>query len=426
MKRVFRIGRGVKVRRARVKEILDLPGKALDVDARTELIQALIPLGLWHVKEVLEQEVRALAGERYKRQGIAGYDRWGKQWGSVYLRDQKVPILVPRVRNQQEGREIRLRSYERLQEPRNGDEGVLKRILHGLSCRNYEVCAEAVPEAFGLSGSAVSKRYIRASARELKRLCERRLEGYDFVALILDGKSFGADAMVIALGVTIEGRKIPLGFVQTGVENERVGRELLEGLLERGLKIKDGLLCVIDGSKGLRKALYEVFGSKVLVQRCQWHKRENVIGYLPKGLQGSMRRRLQEAYEESTYEKAKEKLLKIRKELQQINRSAVNSLDEGFEETLTLHRLGLFQELGISFKTTNCIESLMALIAQKTDKVDYWRNSDQKHRWLAAALLDLEPRLRRVKGCKHLPKLRIALHRAIQTNEGNLPVKEAA
>jgi putative transposase len=271
MKRVLRIGRGVKVSRARVKEILDLPGKALDVDARTELIQALIPLGLWHVKEVLEQEVRALAGERYKRQGIAGYDRWGKQWGSVYLRDQKVPILVPRVRNQQEGREIRLRSYERLQEPRNGDEGVLKRILHGLSCRNYEVCAEAVPEAFGLSGSAVSKRYIRASARELKRLCERRLEGYDFVALILDGKSFGADAMVIALGVTIEGRKIPLGFVQTGAENERVGRELLEGLLERGLKIKDGLLCVIDGSKGLRKALYEVFGSKVLVQRCQWH-----------------------------------------------------------------------------------------------------------------------------------------------------------
>jgi len=426
MKRVFRIGRGVKVRRARVKEILDLPGKALDVDARTELIQALIPLGLWHVKEVLEQEVRALAGERYKRQGIAGYDRWGKQWGSVYLRDQKVPILVPRVRNQQEGREIRLRSYERLQEPRNGDEGVLKRILHGLSCRNYEVCAEAVPEAFGLSGSAVSKRYIRASARELKRLCERRLEGYDFVALILDGKSFGADAMVIALGVTIEGRKIPLGFVQTGVENERVGRELLEGLLERGLKIKDGLLCVIDGSKGLRKALYEVFGSKVLVQRCQWHKRENVIGYLPKGLQGSMRRRLQEAYEESTYEKAKEKLLKIRKELQQINRSAVNSLDEGFEETLTLHRLGLFQELGISFKTTNCIESLMALIAQKTDKVDYWRNSDQKHRWLAAALLDLEPRLRRVKRYKHLPKLRIAIQRAIQRAEGNPSLREAA
>jgi putative transposase len=426
MKRVLRIGRGVKVRRAKVKEILELPGQVLDMDARTELIQALIPLGLWHVKELLEQEVRGLAGERYKRQGIAGYDRWGKQWGSVYLRDQKVPILVPRVRNQQEHKEVRLRSYERLQEPRNGDGGVLKRILHGLSCRSYEACAEAVPEAFGLSGSTVSKRYIRASARELKKLCERRLEGYDFVALILDGKTFGTDEMVIALGVTVQGGKVPLGFVQTGAENERVGREMLEGLLERGLKIEDGLLCVIDGSKGLRKAVYEVLGSKVLVQRCQWHKRENVIGYLPKGMQGTMRRKLQEAYEEPTYEKAKEKLLKIRRELQQINRSAVNSLDEGFEETLTLHRLGLFQELGKSFKTTNCIESLMALIAQKTDKVDYWRNSDQKHRWLAAALIDLEPRLRRVKRYKHLPKLRIAIQRAIQAAEGNPSLREAA
>ena len=426
MKRVLRIGRGVKVRRARVKEILDLPGKALDVDARTELIQALIPLGLWHVKEVLEQEVRALAGERYKRQGTAGYDRWGKQWGSVYLRDQKVPIPVPRVRNQGEGKEIRLRSYERLQEPQNGDEGVLKRILQGLSCRSYEACAEAVPEAFGLSGSTVSKRYIRASAKELKKFCERRLEGYDFVALILDGKIFGTDEMVIALGVTVQGRKVPLGFVQTGTENERVGREMLEGLLERGLKVEEGLLCVIDGSKGLRKAVYEALGSKVLVQRCQWHKRENVIGYLPKGMQGAMRRKLQEAYEEPTYEKAKEKLLKIRRELQQVNRSAVSSLDEGFEETLTLHRLGLFQELGKSFKTTNCIESLMALIAQKTDKVDYWRNSDQKHRWLAAALLDLEPRLRRVKRYKNLPKLRIALQRAIQAAEGNPSLREAA
>ena len=426
MKRILRIGRGVKVRRAKVKEICDLPLKTMDVDVKTELIQALIPLGLWHLKEVLEQEVTALAGERYKRQGMAGYDRWGKQWGSVYLRDQKVPIVVPRVRDRQGGKEIRLRSYDRLQEPRNGDEGVLKRILHGLSCRSYEVCAEAVPEAFGLSGSTISKRYIRASARELKRLCERRLENYDFVALLLDGKSFGTDEMVIALGVTLEGRKIPLGFIQTGTENERVGREMLEGLLERGLKMADGLLCVIDGSKGLRKALYEVWGTKVLVQRCQWHKRENVIGYLPKGMQGSMRRKLQEAYEEPTYEKAKEKLLKIRKELQEINRSAVNSLDEGFEETLTLQQLGLFQELGISFKTTNCMESLMALIGQKTDKVDYWRNSDQKHRWLAAALLDIEPRLRRVKRYRYLPQLRVAIQRVIQMGEGNHQVREAA
>ena len=414
MRKILRIGKGVKVRRARVKEICKLPLNPMGVDTKAELIQALIPVGLWHVKELLEEEVRQLAGERYKRRGLPGHDRWGTQGGSVYLLDQKLPVIVPRVRDQGKGKEVRLRSYERLQEPRDRDEGVLRRILRGLSCRSYEECAAAVPEAFGMSGSSVSRRYIRASARELKKLYERRLEGYDIVVLILDGKSFGSDEMVIVLGVTSDGRKIPLGFIQTGAENERVCREMLESLLERGLNIEEGLLCVIDGSKGLRKAIYGVLGNKVLIQRCQWHKRENVVSYLPKTMQASMRRKLQEAYQELTYEKAKEKLLKIRKELQLINQSAVNSWDEGLEETLTLHRLGLFRELGTSFKTTNCIESLMALVGQRTDKVDYWRTSDQKHRWLGAVLLDIEPRLRKVKGYRYLSQLKVALQREIE------------
>jgi putative transposase len=414
MRKILRIEKGVKVRRARVNEICELPLETMDVDVKAELIQMLIPIGLLHVKKLLEEEVRQIAGERYQRSGLSGYDRWGKQGGSVYLLDQKLPVMVPRVRDQGESKEIRLRSYERLQEPRDRDEGVLRRILRGLSCRSYEECAVAVPEAFGMSGSTVSRRYIRASARELKKFCERRLEGYDWVVLILDGKTFGSDEMVIALGVTRDGRKIPLGFIQTGAENERVCREMLEGLLERGLRIEPGFLCVMDGSKGLRKAIYGVFGNKVLVQRCQWHKRENVVSYLPKSMQASMRRKLQEAYQEPTYEKAKEKLAKVRKELGLINQSAVSSLDEGMEETLTLHRLGLFRELGISFKTTNCIESLMALVGQRTDKVDYWRNSDQKHRWLAASLLDIEPRLRKVKGYRYLGQLRSAIQKEIE------------
>jgi putative transposase len=410
-----------------VNDICELPLETMDVDVKAELIQMLIPIGLLHVKKLLEEEVRQLAGEQYKRSGLPGYDRWGKQGGSVYLLDQKLPIMVPRVRDQRESKEIRLRSYEQLQEPRDRDEGVLRRILHGLSCRSYEECTAVVPEAFGMSGSTVSRRYIRASARQLKKLCERRLEGYDFVVLIVDGKTFGSDEMVIALGVTSDGRKIPLGFIQTGAENERVCREMLEGLLERGLKIESGLLCVVDGSKGLRKAIYGVFGDKVLIQRCQWHKRENVASYLPKSMQASMRRKLQEAYQEVSYEKAKEKLLKIRKEMHLINQSSVNSLDEGLEETLTLHRLGLFRELGISFKTTNCIESLMALVGQRTDKVDYWRNSDQKHRWLGAALLDIEPRLRKVKGYRHLPQLRIAIQKDMERQKvEQKQTKEAA
>ena len=409
MKKVLRIREGVKIREAKVKELEQLPFNPANVNMMAELIQALIPIGLRYVKEVLEQEVNAIAGQRYEHEGGVGPDRWGKQWGSVYLRDQKLPIQIPRVRDRRCRREIRLKAYEQLQAPQNGDEGVLKRILGGLSCRDYRACAEAVPEAFGLSSSTISRRYIRVSEKQLKRLCERSLEGYEFVALILDGKSFGTDEMLIALGVTIEGKKIPLGFVQTGTENERVGRQFLEQLLERGLRVDRGLLCVLDGSRGLRKAVYETFGNKALIQRCQWHKRENVLSYLPKSMQSGMRKKLQAAYQEPTYEKAKERLLKIRKDLQLINQSAVNSLDEGLEETLTLHRLGVFQELGISFKTTNCIESLMSLVGQKTDKVDYWKNSDQKHRWLASALMEIEPSLRKVKGCRFLPQLRRVL-----------------
>ena len=283
----------------------------------------------------------------------------------------------------------------------------LRRILRGLSCRDYRACAEAVPQAFGLS-SSLSRRYLRASVRKLRQLCERRLEGYDFVVLFLDGKTFQEDEIVVALGVTLQGQKVILGLVQTATENEGVVKEFLQGLLERGFVAGPGLLCVLDGAKGLRKAVLKALPGAA-IQRCQWHKRENVVRYLPKGQQPSFRQKLQRAYQQPEYQKAQDALGRIRQELQGLNESAVRSLDEGLEETLTLHRLGLFTKLGESLKTTNCIESLLAQVSQWTHKVDYWRNSSQKQRWAAAALLEIEPRLRKVKGYRYLPQLRTAL-----------------
>jgi len=362
------------------------------------------------VCEQLKEEVEELAGERYSRNGgKPGHCRWGSQPGSVYLSDQKVGIYVPRVRNMVKKEEVSLESYRLLQEPRNADEGVLRRILLGLSCRNYEACAESVPEAFGMSPSTISCRFIKVSARKLKELIERDLSQYDFVALFIDGKSFAEDEMIIALGVTITGEKIPLGFIQAGTENRTVVKDFLNGLMERGLNIDHGVLCVIDGAKGLRSGIKKVFRDKALIQRCQWHKRENVVDYLPKSQRAAWRRKLQRAYEKPTYEQAKAALNLLKAELRLMNESAAASLEEGLEETLTLHRLSLFSQLGISLKTTNCIESLMALVEAYTGKVDYWRNSSQKHRWVATALLEIEPRLRRIKGCKNLPKLREAL-----------------
>ena len=178
--------------------------------------------------------------------------------------------------------------------------------------------------------------------------------------------------------------------------------------------VDPGVRCVIDGGKSLRKAIETVLGAKAAVQRCQWHKRENVVGYLPTRRQATFRRKLQHAYEKPTYAQAKAARQKVRSELNRINQSAVASLDEGFEETLTLHRLGRFKELGTSFKTTNCIENLNAQIEGRTGKVDAWKNSEQKHRWLATTLLDIEPRMRRVRGYRYLGQLRSALQKHLE------------
>ena len=251
----------------------------------------------------------------------------------------------------------------------------------------------------------------------MQTLWERRLDRDEFVALVLDGKTFAEDARVIALGITLQGQKQTLGFLQTATENERVCAAFLRELLTRGLRIDHGLLCVIDGAKGLRTAIQTVFGAQALVQRCQWHQRENVVRYLPKAQQAAWRRLRQQAYERPTYAEARAALGRLRQELRGLNISAVASLDEGLEETLTLHRLGLFPILGMSLKTTNCLESLNAQLGQLTDKVDHWRSSDQKQRRVASALSLIEARLRRINGYRHLPQLRAALQAKIGKTE---------
>ena len=385
-------------------------GQEEDLDGRIEAIQWLIPLGLKAVTEELQRAVVELAGPRYERKGSdQPLRRWGSQPGSVYLGDQKLPVDVPRVRNVGSDTEVPLRAYQALQTPRQIDEGLLLRMLKGIATRNDEACAETVPEAFGLSRSSVSRRDVKGTARKLAEFQERSLEGYDLVALFLDGKSFADEEIIIALGVTLDGQKIPLGFVQAATENERVCRRFLSDLVERGLQYEAGLLVVIDGGKGLYKSVMSVLKGHACVQRCQYHKRQNVVSYLPKSEQVRIRRKMEAAYGKATYAAAKAALDALKPGLKLMNQSALGSLEEGFEETLTLHRLGLMPMLKDSFRTTNCIENVNSLLAQLTHNVRRWTNSSQRHRWVATALLDIEPRLRRVRGFYHLPMLRQAI-----------------
>ncbi|MCC6317040.1 MAG: transposase [Gemmatimonadaceae bacterium] len=338
----------------------------------------------------------------------AGCGALGKQAGSVYVADQKLSITVPRVRDRRAGHEVPLTTYQQFQVPRRLDVGLFRRVLGGLSCREYEAAAEAVPAAFGLARTSVSRRFIRASARELRQLQERAL-GDAPLGLVLDGKTFAGDQLVIALGVTTTGEKRILGLVQTATENRCVLASFLRELGERGFPLTGPLRVVLDGSKGLRAAVREVYGETVAVQRCQWHKRENVVSYLPKAEHAPWRRKLQAAYAHPAYADAKRALQRLSRELGVRNESAARSLEEGLEETLTLHRLGVFPELGVSFKTTNLLESVMAGVEARTAQVDRWRTSDQKLRWCAAALGVMEQQFRLVKGYMHLPLLQRAL-----------------
>lgn len=388
-----------------------------DLDAKVEAIRALVPLGLLHVKELLDQEVTALAGERYARKAAStGGRRHGSNPGTVGLGGQRVPIRVPRVRNVS-GSEIPLRSYDALSGDREVDDVLLKRVLYGISCRNYEAAAESIPGAIGLSSSTVSRGFIEASAAQLQALQERDLSSEDVVAVCLDGKTFADATMVVALGITMSGEKRFLGFVETDTENEKVLTPFLRSLVERGLDTSQGLLVILDGGKGLRSAVKKAFRGRVLVQRCQWHKRENVVSYLSKSEQPQWRQRLQRAYDRPEYEEALAALEKLHGELEDRNQSAAGSLTEGLEETLTLHRLGVYGVLGRSLKTTNCLESVNALVEERCAKVDHWKNSSQRHRWLATALVDIEPRLRKVMGYRHLPKLREALQRELKIDK---------
>ena len=306
---------------------------------QVELIRSLVPLGLLQIEELLDAEVTALAGARYARKdGLTEGRRHGHNPGTVGLAGQRVPIRVPRIRHVA-GSEMPLRSYAALHGDRAVNDLLLKRVLYGISCRNYEAAAEAVPGAIGLSGATVSRGFIQASAVKLRELQERDLSGEEVVALVLDGKTFADATMVIALGITMAGEKRFLGFVETDTENAQVLTLFLRSLVERGLDLSQGLLVILDGAKGLRAAVRKAFRDRALVQRCQWHKRENVVSYLAKCEQVVWRQRLQRAYHRPAYAEARRAITTLHAELDERNQSAAGSLAEGLDETLTLHRL---------------------------------------------------------------------------------------
>lgn len=409
-KKVMKCREGIKS----MEEMSDID----DIDVKLSMIQSLIPIGLDNVRRELQNELVKLAGAkgRHGKKNV----RWGRQWGSVYLLDQKVPVNVPRVRNKGYNIEIPLELYQKLQHPYKENEQAMKRLLNGLSMNKYAESSEIVPEVFGLSASNMSRRFKISTATKLKRLMTRGLGCYDFTVILIDGKRFAEEGIVVAVGITADGNKIILGISQMNTENHKAVEEFFNNLIGRGLRFEEGLLFVIDGSQGFIKAIRTKFKDYGLIQRCQYHKRENVVSHLSKGQQMLWRNKLKSAYTEETYDKAKDKLEILVKELEAINPSAANSLREGLEETLTLHKLEISGNLRRSFSTTNCIESILAQVEQYTQRVDYWRNGAHIQRWVAAGLMEVEPGLCRVRGWRNLGVLRSKIKEVLKIKTGSV------
>jgi transposase-like protein len=286
---------------------------------------------------------------------------------------------------------------------------VANQVFLGVSTRNYARAVEDCLEGYGIERSSVSRHFVMASAQKVRELCERRLEDLKLVAVLVDGVEFAGTTVVVALAVAQDGRKHILGFWQGATENATVGTALLEDLVSRGLDPSRQYLFVIDGSKALHKALHQVFGSDLLVQRCQVHKKRNVLDHLPEAYHPALRMRLNTAYGMNDCAEALKAIRATVDWLREYSEGAARSLEEGLEETLTVHRLGLPDALRRSLSSTNIIESCFSMVRARTARVKRWRDDQMIKRWAGTMLLQAEKRFRKVRGYRFMPMLVNAL-----------------
>lgn len=366
--------------------------------------------GLEALDEVFRAEAAELAGPKGKHRPSRTHHHWGSTHSELSFGGRRVRVPRPRVRGL-DGREGVLPSVEAFQHEDPLAERVITQLLLGVSTRGYERSLEAPPPlpTCGASKSAASRRLVAATRSRLDADLSKRLDEIELIGLLLDGIEIGERTLVAALGIAAGGEKVPLGLWQGSTENAAVCTALLQSLLERGLRIDAKILCVIDGGKGLRKALRDVLGDLAVIQRCQVHKLRNVLEQLPEAQRTYVRQTMREAYRSERHDLARKRLLALSAWLaRQGEEQAAASLREGLEETLTVAKLKLPKTLRRSLSTTNAIENLLGHVRRVTRNVKRWKG-DMAKRWTWLAMTDAQRRFHRLKGHKDLPVLRSAL-----------------
>lgn len=411
-------------------DVVSVTMSELAASMREGLLALAVGAGLQVMQALMDESVTALAGPRGRHDPGRQAVRHGTENGSVTLGGRQVPVRRPRVRSADRSTEIAVPAYELFNSTELLGELALERMMAKLSTRRYGAGLEPVGTqvaqgASGTSRSAVSRRFVAMTERALDELMHADLSGLDLVALMLDGVHFAGHLCVVALGITVDGTKIPLGLVEGSTENATVVKTLLVGLRERGLDVTRPVLVVIDGAKALAAAVREVFDRPV-IQRCQIHKIRNVEGHLSKAMAAIVVKKMRAAYRDSDPLHAEATLEALARSLDKAHPGAAGSLREGLAETLTVNRLGVPPTLARSLRSTNAIESMIEICRDHSSNVKRWRDGQMALRWCAAGMTEAQKQFRRVNGHLHLAALRVALDRKFETVTPARETQEAA
>jgi putative transposase len=385
--------------------------------AREGLLALAVGTGLGVLASLLDADVDRLVGPKGRHQPDRTAVRHGTQPGRVTLGGRRIRVDRPRVRSADGARELPVPTYQAFAATDLLDQLALERMLAKLSTRRYQAGLEPVGSraeqaSSGTSKSAVSRRFVARTEHALAELLAQDLSGLDLVALMVDGIRVAERCCVVALGITIDGAKIPLALAEGATENATVVGDLLVGLRERGLKVTRPILVVIDGARALRRAVLDVFDHPV-IQRCQLHKLRNVTDRLPDAVASTVAKRMRAAYRNPDPLVAQADLEALVRELGRSHPGAAGSLREGLAETLTIGRLGVSPTLARTLRSTNTIESMIAICRDHAVNVKRWQDGQMVLRWIAAGMGEAAKQFRRVNGHLHLPALRAALDATI-------------
>ena len=389
--------------------------------AKQGLLALSVEVGLGVLRELLEQEVDELVGPKGKWNPDRSAVRHGHENGEVTLGGRRVPVKRPRARTVDGESELPLQTYEHFADRDALEEVVLERMLAGVSTRQYRRAQEPVGEqletdARSTSKSAASRVFVARTRQQLWKLMRRPLSDLRLAVIMLDGIELHGYTNIVALGITTEGEKLALGLWDGSTENAAVAAALLSDLVDRGVDVEQGLLFVIDGAKALRKAIRQVFGNKVPVQRCVQHKQRNVLDHLPERERPAVKTRLRRAWKETTHDRALEQLTALALELEHAHPGAAASLREGMEETLTVTRLGITGKLKLTLQSTNPCESMISTVRVIHRNVKRWTSGDMCLRWTAAGMLEAETRFRKVEGYRGLAGLAVKIEHDLLRN----------